>query len=52
MTNDLQRPVHKEACTTWPLSLAENAWRLVPNYFGGYPWEATPKATLARESLD
>ncbi|HRG25041.1 MAG TPA: S9 family peptidase [Chitinophagaceae bacterium] len=27
-----------------------NAWRLVPNYFGGYPWEATPKATLARES--
>lgn len=27
-----------------------NAWRLVPNYFGGYPWEAGPKATLARES--
>jgi len=27
-----------------------NAWRLVPNYFGGYPWEAAPKATLARES--
>lgn len=27
-----------------------NAWRLVPNYFGGYPWEATPKVTLARES--
>ena len=27
-----------------------NAWRLVPNYFGGYPWEAVPKATLARES--
>ncbi|HUR66249.1 MAG TPA: S9 family peptidase [Chitinophagaceae bacterium] len=27
-----------------------NAWRLVPNYFGGYPWEATTKATLERES--
>jgi dipeptidyl aminopeptidase/acylaminoacyl peptidase len=27
-----------------------NAWRLVPNYFGGYPWEATTKATLQRES--
>jgi dipeptidyl aminopeptidase/acylaminoacyl peptidase len=27
-----------------------NAWRLVPNYFGGYPWEATTKATLAKES--
>lgn len=25
-----------------------NAWRLVPNYFGGYPWEV--KATLDRES--
>jgi len=27
-----------------------NAWRLVPNYFGGYPWETTTKATLERES--
>lgn len=27
-----------------------NAWRLVPNYFGGYPWEAATKATLQRES--
>lgn len=27
-----------------------NAWRLVPNYFGGYPWEAATKATLERES--
>lgn len=27
-----------------------NAWRLVPNYFGGYPWEATAKANLLRES--
>jgi len=27
-----------------------NAWRLVPNYFGGYPWEAAVKATLERES--
>jgi dipeptidyl aminopeptidase/acylaminoacyl peptidase len=27
-----------------------NAWRLVPNYFGGYPWEAVTKATLERES--
>jgi dipeptidyl aminopeptidase/acylaminoacyl peptidase len=27
-----------------------NAWRLVPNYFGGYPWEPGPKATLQRES--
>jgi dipeptidyl aminopeptidase/acylaminoacyl peptidase len=27
-----------------------NAWRLVPNYFGGYPWETAPKATLQRES--
>jgi dipeptidyl aminopeptidase/acylaminoacyl peptidase len=25
-----------------------NAWRLVPNYFGGYPWEAATKATLQR----
>ena len=27
-----------------------NAWRLVPNYFGGYPWEAEAKANLQRES--
>ena len=27
-----------------------NAWRLVPNYFGGYPWEAKTKETLERES--
>ena len=27
-----------------------NAWRLVPNYFGGYPWENTTKAILERES--
>ena len=27
-----------------------NAWRLVPNYFGGYPWESTTKAILERES--
>jgi dipeptidyl aminopeptidase/acylaminoacyl peptidase len=27
-----------------------NAWRLVPNYFGGYPWEARTKAILERES--
>jgi dipeptidyl aminopeptidase/acylaminoacyl peptidase len=27
-----------------------NAWRLVPNYFGGYPWEAHTKAVLERES--
>lgn len=27
-----------------------NAWRLVPNYFGGYPWETATKATLERES--
>ncbi|MBI3137151.1 MAG: S9 family peptidase [Sphingobacteriales bacterium] len=27
-----------------------NAWRLVPNYFGGYPWETASKATLERES--
>jgi dipeptidyl aminopeptidase/acylaminoacyl peptidase len=27
-----------------------NAWRLVPNYFGGYPWEAGTKALLQRES--
>ncbi len=27
-----------------------NAWRLVPNYFGGYPWEASTKAIIQRES--
>jgi dipeptidyl aminopeptidase/acylaminoacyl peptidase len=27
-----------------------NAWRLVPNYFGGYPWEAKTQAILDRES--
>ncbi len=27
-----------------------NAWRLVPNYFGGYPWEKVTKAVLDRES--
>jgi len=27
-----------------------NAWRLVPNYFGGYPWEPETKAILQRES--
>jgi dipeptidyl aminopeptidase/acylaminoacyl peptidase len=27
-----------------------NAWRLVPNYFGGYPWEPKVKELLARES--
>jgi len=27
-----------------------NAWRLVPNYFGGYPWEPAVKAVLTRES--
>jgi dipeptidyl aminopeptidase/acylaminoacyl peptidase len=27
-----------------------NAWRLVPNYFGGYPWDKTTKAILDRES--
>ena len=27
-----------------------NAWRLVPNYFGGYPWDAETKAILQRES--
>ena len=27
-----------------------NAWRLVPNYFGGYPWEPATKAILQRES--
>lgn len=27
-----------------------NAWRLVPNYFGGYPWEPKVKSILERES--
>lgn len=27
-----------------------NAWRLVPNYFGGYPWEKSTYAVLERES--
>ncbi len=27
-----------------------NAWRLVPNYFGGYPWEPAVNALLIRES--
>jgi dipeptidyl aminopeptidase/acylaminoacyl peptidase len=27
-----------------------NAWRLVPAYFGGYPWEPGVKAILERES--
>jgi dipeptidyl aminopeptidase/acylaminoacyl peptidase len=27
-----------------------NAWRLVPNYFGGYPWEPKVKELLVRES--
>jgi dipeptidyl aminopeptidase/acylaminoacyl peptidase len=27
-----------------------NAWRLVPNYFGGYPWEPAVKEVLMRES--
>ncbi|GAA4302689.1 S9 family peptidase [Nibribacter koreensis] len=27
-----------------------NAWRLVPNYFGGYPWEAEHKAIIQSES--
>jgi len=27
-----------------------NAWRLVPNYFGGYPWEEKVKPLLQRES--
>ncbi len=27
-----------------------NAWRLVPNYFEGYPWEPKVKAVLVRES--
>lgn len=27
-----------------------NAWRLVPNYFGGYPWEEKAKAVIEHES--
>ena len=27
-----------------------NAWRLVPNYFGGYPWEPRVRELLRRES--
>ncbi|WEK36737.1 MAG: S9 family peptidase [Candidatus Pseudobacter hemicellulosilyticus] len=27
-----------------------NAWRLVPNYFGGYPWDPKVKTVLQRES--
>lgn len=27
-----------------------NAWRLVPNYFGGYPWEEHAKPVIQRES--
>jgi dipeptidyl aminopeptidase/acylaminoacyl peptidase len=27
-----------------------NAWRLVPNYFGGYPWEKATYDILERES--
>ena len=27
-----------------------NAWRLVPNYFGGYPWEPATREILQRES--
>lgn len=27
-----------------------NAWRLVPNHFGGYPWEDSIEAILERES--
>jgi dipeptidyl aminopeptidase/acylaminoacyl peptidase len=27
-----------------------NAWRLVPNYFGGYPWEEASKDILEKES--
>ena len=27
-----------------------NAWRLIPNYFGGYPWETKPRENLIRES--
>lgn len=27
-----------------------NAWRLVPNYFGGYPWDKNTKQILDKES--
>ncbi|SJZ59197.1 S9 family peptidase [Sediminibacterium ginsengisoli] len=27
-----------------------NAWRLVPNYFGGYPWEEKTRELIKRES--
>lgn len=27
-----------------------NAWRLVPNYFGGYPWEEEARPVIRRES--
>lgn len=27
-----------------------NAWRLVPNYFGGYPWDPATREILQRES--
>jgi len=27
-----------------------NAWRLVPNYFGGYPWEEETRKLIERES--
>jgi dipeptidyl aminopeptidase/acylaminoacyl peptidase len=27
-----------------------NAWRLVPNYFGGYPWQPEVQKLLQRES--
>jgi dipeptidyl aminopeptidase/acylaminoacyl peptidase len=27
-----------------------NAWRLVPRYFGGYPWQAETRRILERES--
>ena len=27
-----------------------NAWRLVPNYFGGYPWQKSVKELLDKES--
>ena len=27
-----------------------NAWRLVPNYFGGYPWESATRIILQQES--
>ena len=27
-----------------------NAWRLIPNYFGGYPWNPKTKAELEKES--